>query len=94
MSHSDYWLEAVESSFEEHGITATAEQIKGVAGDIEISVETRACCTRSRRTRYLGIWKGRSGSLLMSAEKSSATSVEAEAESSVKAPTTQRNRGV
>lgn len=33
----DYWVKSVESSFSEHGITATKEQIKQIAGDIELS---------------------------------------------------------
>ena len=31
----DYWIEAVSSSLEEHGIDATTEQIKAVARDME-----------------------------------------------------------
>lgn len=34
MDHKDYWVESVESSFGEHGITATAQQIECVAGDM------------------------------------------------------------
>lgn len=35
----DYWLETIACSFEENGITATEEQIKAVAADVEISHE-------------------------------------------------------
>ena len=31
----DYWTESIETSFEEHGVTATPEQIEAVAGDVE-----------------------------------------------------------
>lgn len=37
MNTTDYWKETIESSFEEHGIQATNEQIASVASDIEIS---------------------------------------------------------
>ncbi len=36
---SDYWREAVESSLDEAGITATTEQIEQIAGDMEVSYE-------------------------------------------------------
>lgn len=39
MDHRDYWIEAVMSSFEEHGIAADAEQIERVAGDMQVSSE-------------------------------------------------------
>lgn len=35
----DYWKECLASSFNEHGIIATADQIKKVAEDIQISHE-------------------------------------------------------
>ncbi len=35
----DYWVEAVESSLEEHGVKATTEQIECIAGDIEVCHE-------------------------------------------------------
>lgn len=35
----DYWREAVESSLEEAGVTATAEQIEAVARDMEAGHE-------------------------------------------------------
>jgi hypothetical protein len=31
----DYWEECLASSFEEHGVTATVEQLKAIATDIE-----------------------------------------------------------
>jgi hypothetical protein len=39
MPKHDYWKEAVASSFEEHDIKATVEQIAAVAGDIQVSHE-------------------------------------------------------
>ena len=35
----DYWIECIESSFEEAGIIATKEQIQIVADDVEMSHE-------------------------------------------------------
>lgn len=35
----NYWDECIESSFNEHGIKATREQIENVAGDVEIAHE-------------------------------------------------------
>lgn len=35
----DYWKECIASSFDEHGIVATEEQIAAVAGDVEVSHE-------------------------------------------------------
>lgn len=39
VDHKDYWVKSVESSFGEHGVTATAEQIERVAGDMQGSSE-------------------------------------------------------
>lgn len=39
MEKKDYWIETVASSFDEHKITATLEQISSVAADIQISHE-------------------------------------------------------
>lgn len=36
----EYWIESVESSFGEHGIAATTEQVKAIAADMEGSHET------------------------------------------------------
>lgn len=36
---SEYWEECIEIAFEEYGIVATKEQIKQVAGDVEVSHE-------------------------------------------------------
>ena len=38
-AHRDYWIEAVETSFEEEGISATKEQVEAVAGAMEVSQE-------------------------------------------------------
>lgn len=35
MTRTDYWIECLESTFDEHGIEATPEQIAAVATDIE-----------------------------------------------------------
>lgn len=40
MSRFDYYCEAVSQSFDEHGVTATAEQIKAVAADMEAARDT------------------------------------------------------
>ncbi len=39
MDRFDYWDEAVTTSLEENGVTATAEQIKAIAGDMQASHE-------------------------------------------------------
>lgn len=39
MKKLDYYCEAVAESFDEHGITATDEQIKAVAADMELTRE-------------------------------------------------------
>ena len=39
MDRRAYWVEAVESSLEEAGVTATPEQIANIAGDMEVSHE-------------------------------------------------------
>ncbi len=41
MNRAEYWVECVESSFSEHGITASKEQIECVAGDVEVSHENQ-----------------------------------------------------
>lgn len=38
----DYWIESVESSLEEAGVTATKEQIENIASDMEISSEQQS----------------------------------------------------
>jgi molecular chaperone GrpE (heat shock protein) len=35
MTTSDYWLECVQQSLEEHGVTATEEQAQAVATDVQ-----------------------------------------------------------
>jgi len=37
----DYWIESLASSFEEHGIVATSEQIARVAADMQVSSENQ-----------------------------------------------------
>lgn len=37
MNDKDYWVEAVMSSFEEHGVSADAEQIEKVADDVRLA---------------------------------------------------------
>lgn len=39
MSRTDYWRDAVSESFEEHGVTATREQVAAVARDMEMARE-------------------------------------------------------
>jgi len=39
MDYRDYWIEAVELSLEEAGISATTKQIENIAGDMEVSHE-------------------------------------------------------
>ena len=39
MIQLQYWKECLEDSFEEHKISATPEQIKGIASDIQASYE-------------------------------------------------------
>lgn len=39
MTRMEYWKESLASSFEEHGISATEQQIEAVAKDIQISQE-------------------------------------------------------
>ena len=39
MSRNEYWDECIAVSFDEHGITATAEQIKNVSGDVQSAHE-------------------------------------------------------
>ena len=39
MGKSDYWEEAVETSLEDAGISATAKQISGIAGDMQANHE-------------------------------------------------------
>ena len=36
MDKLDYWEECLASSFEEHGITVTKEQLKAIAEDVEL----------------------------------------------------------
>lgn len=37
---SDYWTECIASSLEEHGVTATADQISAIAADVQIGHES------------------------------------------------------
>lgn len=37
--YRDYWKEAVESSLDEAGVTATLEQLEAIAGDMKVSHE-------------------------------------------------------
>ena len=36
-SHTEYWIECVESALEEHGVTASKDQVIAVAADVEVS---------------------------------------------------------
>lgn len=36
---NDYWEECLDSSFSEHGIAATPEQLKAIAEDVQVSHE-------------------------------------------------------
>ena len=35
MPHTDYWEECLASSFDEHGVSVTAEQLKSIAEDVQ-----------------------------------------------------------
>lgn len=35
MNHAEYWQECLAQSFEEHGVTATTEQLAAIAKDVE-----------------------------------------------------------
>ena len=37
MNTADYWLECVQQSLEEHGVTATKEQAQAIATDVQIT---------------------------------------------------------
>jgi len=39
MNRNDYWCEALAESFSEHGVTATDEQLKSIARDMELARE-------------------------------------------------------
>jgi len=39
MTNKEYWIEAVESSLDEHGLIATTEQVEKIADDMRINAE-------------------------------------------------------
>lgn len=44
MTHLDYWEECLSESFIEHGITATSEQIKQIAINVEAAHDNIGMC--------------------------------------------------
>jgi hypothetical protein len=54
MTYEQYWEECLSSSFDEHGIIATPEQIRAIAKDVELGRENFTLCYPFPENPYPG----------------------------------------